>query len=93
MKIQNDAVNVPLPVSSETGKISRKEGAGATPTGNSVGPNDSATTSRISHHLHADSARLERLREAVQNGTYSVSPQEVSKRLISEHLDDSATRS
>ncbi len=88
MKIQNDAVNVPLPVSSDTGKISRKDGAAGAEADNNKTKADSATTSAIAHHLQADPARLDRLREAVRSGTYSVPAHEVSARIIDEHLDD-----
>jgi anti-sigma28 factor (negative regulator of flagellin synthesis) len=88
MKIQNDALNVPLPVSSETGKVSRKDGAAGTQAdGNNSARVDNATISAIAQHLHADPARLDRLREAVLNGTYTVPAHEVSARIIDEHLN------
>ena len=88
MKIQNDAVNTPLPVSSDTGKIARKEDASGAQAGSKVTAADSATTSAIADHLQTDPARLDRLREAVRNGTYSIPSLEISARLIDEHLDD-----
>lgn len=54
---------------------------------------DSAALSQIAERIDADPARIEQLRQAVQNGTYSVPANAVAARLVDAHLDDLNKRS
>jgi anti-sigma28 factor (negative regulator of flagellin synthesis) len=47
---------------------------------------DSVQTSAIASAAAGDPAKVERLREAVRAGTYSVDPKEVAAKIIGEHL-------
>jgi anti-sigma28 factor (negative regulator of flagellin synthesis) len=98
MKIQNDLGGVPSPVSGDVGpsKLGRKEQPAAPAPETRTPEPDSVTTSGVSKHLETDPARelrIERLREAVQSGTYSVSAQELSAKIIDAHLGDVTRRS
>lgn len=98
MKIQNNNSNASTPLSGDTGtaRLSRKD-----PTGSGSGPDHAGNTDTISssdlvRKLQTDparEARIDRLREQVQSGTYSVSARDVSARLIDAHLDDLTKRS
>ncbi len=98
MKIQNDGGNTALPVSGETAnsRVSRKDRA-AQQSGEAVEPAaDTVTTSEVARYLETDparQARIDQLREQVQNGTYSVPASELSARMIDAHLGDVTTRS
>ncbi len=90
MKINNEALGAGLPVSTESAsKAARDKAVAAKDPISNEPAGDTAETSSIARHLEADGVRLERLREAVRSGTYSVLPLEVSARLIDEHLEDS----
>lgn len=97
MKIHNDSANVPLPVSGDTAaaKASRADRASQN-TDQPRAEADAVTTSEIARHLETDparEARIERLREQVQNGTYSVPANQIAGRLIDAHLTDLTKRS
>lgn len=49
---------------------------------------DQVQESNIALSLQPDVARLERLREAVRNGTYSVPAADLSSSILNEHLSD-----
>lgn len=94
MKIQNDGVSSPSPVSTgAAARISSKSVPRGNPVEGDQPTSDTAEVSAIAHQIEADPARLERLRDAVLNGTYTVPATDVSARLIDEHLDNLNTRS
>jgi flagellar biosynthesis anti-sigma factor FlgM len=95
MKIQNDAANAARPISADTkpAPAARKEPPAGQTAGASEPPSDTVEISAVADHSQSDPARLERLREAVRNGTYSVPASEVSARLIDAHLNDLNKRS
>lgn len=69
-------------------KVSDKASSGKTTAPVAQPGEDSAQVSEIAKRVEADPARIEKLREAVRNGTYHVSARDISSKLISEHLDD-----
>jgi flagellar biosynthesis anti-sigma factor FlgM len=50
---------------------------------------DSVETSGVAAKALEDSAKVERLREAVRSGTYSVDAKEVAASIVREHLERS----
>ena len=48
---------------------------------------DSVETSGVAARALEDSAKVERLREAVQSGTYAVDPKEVAAKIVRDHLE------
>ena len=99
MKIQNDGGNTALPVSGDTAATSRvsRKTRSAQESGEAVQTAaDTVTTSEVARYFKTDPARharLDQLREQVQNGTYSVPASELSSRLIDAHLSDLTKRS
>jgi flagellar biosynthesis anti-sigma factor FlgM len=92
MKIQNEGGSSPLIRPGVTARKSpASKHAGAVPSKAAEPAADTATTSGLAATLETDAqraARVERLREQVQAGTYSVDARELSKRLIDAHLSE-----
>jgi anti-sigma28 factor (negative regulator of flagellin synthesis) len=95
MKIQNDAANAARPISADTkpAPAARKERPADQAASAGEPLSDAAEISAVAEQSQSDPARLERLREAVRNGTYSVPAHEVSARIIDAHLNDLNKRS
>lgn len=91
MKIDNSGAPI-IPITSTDARTGRTSSA---PDDRKDGPSppDQVQGSAIALSLQPDTARLERLREAVRTGAYSVPAAEISKRLVDEHLDNSSKRS
>ncbi len=94
MKIQNDGGQLPGPAISTNKTAARVVNKERLESRASDGTDsvDSVQTSGAAQQLEADPARMERLREAVRNGTYKVPALEVSARIIDAHLDKSSKR-
>lgn len=88
MKIQND--NNPPPLvggDKAASRVSSKDKPGRLSKTVEQPAVDTAETSPAAKQLEADPVRLERLREAVRSGTYSIPAGEIAARLIDEHLN------
>jgi flagellar biosynthesis anti-sigma factor FlgM len=95
MKIQNDAANAarPVPADTKSAPPVRKERAAERDAGASELPSDAVEISAVAGQSQSDPARIERLREEVRNGTYSVPAREVSARIVDAHLTNLNKRS
>ncbi|MBS1874774.1 MAG: flagellar biosynthesis anti-sigma factor FlgM [Acidobacteria bacterium] len=98
MKVQNDNASISLPVTGDaaTSKLTRKDRVGADTAATPSQEPDPITTSSVANQLETDpvrTARIERLREQVQNGTYSIPARELAGRLVDAHLSDFTKRS
>jgi flagellar biosynthesis anti-sigma factor FlgM len=95
MKIQNDTANAARPISADTKSVpgARREQASDRTASASELPPDTVEISAVVEQEESDPARLERLREAVRNGTYSVPASAVSARIVDAHLNNLSKRS
>lgn len=88
MKIQNEPLRGPDNLKPVDSKHLREQNAPAPRV-----VEDSVETSRVAKVAASDPRKIERLRQAVQSGTYLVPAREIASRMIDEHLADPTTHS